>query len=308
MMKMSKKYNGETVILPKSISGKSIEVSEKGFLFAFHDGKVEKYRLDGVKRLGRMTDGNIPDIVVQNMFLSRSHGYFTAEDGYVTYTAEETTNGIALNGKTIPPGTTVRLFDGDELTIPTVENADSKNDIILKCAFSPSKISLWDSMIKAQLDELTGLPGRRLFTDRFEALPRTDDTDDWLFILDVDRFKQINDKYGHSVGDDTLKTLADELKKPEHHIRLSARWGGDEFVGVVSGDKESVLFIINKLVDALSSRMIRNRFSIFVSMGICRIPRISGGNLLTETVEKADKALYQAKRNENEQVCFYEQR
>ncbi|MBP3854466.1 MAG: hypothetical protein IK990_02480, partial [Ruminiclostridium sp.] len=81
---MPKKYNGETVILPKSVSGKSIEASEKGFLFAFHDGKVEKYRLDGVKRLGRMTDGNIPDIVVQNMFLSRSHGYFTAEDGYVT--------------------------------------------------------------------------------------------------------------------------------------------------------------------------------------------------------------------------------
>lgn len=305
---MPKKFNGETLILTDSSSGMPMESFEKGFLFVFHDGKIEKYRLDGVKRLGRMTDGNIPDIVVQNMFLSRSHGYFTAESGYVTYTAEETTNGIALNGKIIPPGTTVRLSDGDELTIPTVENMDNKNDIILKCAFSPSKISLWDSMIKAQLDELTGLPGRRLFTDRFDVLPRGNDTDDWLFILDVDRFKQINDKYGHSIGDDTLKTLADELKKPEHHIRLSARWGGDEFVGVMSGSKESVLYNINKLVDALSSRMIRNKFSIFVSVGICRIPRISGGILLSETVEKADRALYQAKRNENEQVCFYEQR
>ncbi len=296
---MSKGYNEETVILPDSLD-KAQDTGNKFFLFAFYDGKIEKYRLEGVKHLGRRTDDSIPDIAVQNKYLSRSHGFFEVTGGNIRYTAEETTNGIALNGNVIKPATTVDLADGDELTIST------GNNIVMKCAFSSSRISLLDSMIQAQYDELTGLPGRRLFTDRFITLPRSDSNDDWLFILDVDRFKQINDTYGHSIGDDTLKALAEELKKKEHHIRLSARWGGDEFVGVISGSKEDAQLVLDGLVSALSSKMIRGIFNIFVSVGSCRIPKISDSEQLSSTLEKADKALYRAKKDDNERICFFE--
>lgn len=302
---MTENYNAETMVLP-DIKTKEEHTSDTSFyLFAVHDGRIEKFRLDGTMRLGRMTNGNTPEIAVQNIFLSRSHGYFKVDGKQVRYTAEKTTNGISLNGKKLAEGITVVLNDGDELTIPTDRSVIKGNDIMLKCAFSSHNISLWDSMIEAQLDELTGLPGRRLFAEKFRILTKTGKGENWLFILDIDKFKMINDVYGHPAGDAALKKLAAELSKSEYNISFPARWGGDEFVGVVSGNAGSAVQTMERLNCELASRLINDSFSIIVSVGLCRIdPEI---NDLDRFVEAADKALYRSKKSETDKVSIFSQ-
>jgi len=127
----------DTFVLP-DMSRHNENLSDNFYIFAVYDGRIERFRLAGRMRLGRMTKDNVPDIAIQNMFLSRSHGYFKVGNGSVGYTAEDTTNGIYLNGALIPAGKTVILSDGDELVIPTDRSAGRKNDIMLKCAFCPT--------------------------------------------------------------------------------------------------------------------------------------------------------------------------
>jgi FHA domain. len=120
----------DTIVLP-DMSLYSESLSDNSFyLFAVYDGRIERFRLADKMRLGRMTKDNVPEIAIQNMFLSRSHGYFSIENGSVSYTAEETTNGIYLNGTVIPAGETVVLSDGDELVIPTDRTSGNKNSIM----------------------------------------------------------------------------------------------------------------------------------------------------------------------------------
>ena len=297
-------YNGETLVLPEIEAEEELPSKGGQYIFAVHDGRIERFPLMGVMRLGRMTEENAPEIAIQNMFLSRSHGYFTVEGGNVKYTAEETTNGISLNGKLVSAGTTVSLSDGDELTVHTDRYAAKDKDILLKCAFSPRNISLWSSMTEAQLDELTGLPGRRLFSEKFRTI-RNDSKEMWLFILDIDKFKQINDVYGHSAGDDALKTLAAELSRPEYDISYPARWGGDEFVGIISGNKECVTRNMDKMMDSLSSKKINDSFFIFISVGLCSMTD-NPGEQLPQILEKADKELYRAKRGGTDKISFCE--
>jgi diguanylate cyclase (GGDEF)-like protein len=303
---MPDNYNGETLVLPDIDPVAEAPAGNELYIFAVHDGRIERFPLTGTVRLGRMTGSNKPEIAIQNMFLSRAHGYFTVSDGKASYTAEETTNGISLNGKVVPAGLTVPLNDGDELTIPIDRSAEKDKEILLKCAFSPRNISLWSSMTEAQLDELTGLPGRRLFSERFRTY-HVSGSKDWFFILDIDKFKQINDIYGHSAGDEALKALAEELSKPDYSISFPTRWGGDEFVGIISGSKENVIRNLDLLIDSLSSRMINNSFFIFISVGLCEMPGSGGGKELSVILEKADKALYHAKRSGGtEKICFCE--
>ncbi|CAG9269757.1 hypothetical protein PCAR4_830121 [Paraburkholderia caribensis] len=85
---------------------------------------------------------------------------------------------------------------------------------------------------QAVTDALTGLPNRREFRD---FLGRALDTDDILsvFILDVDFFKQINDSFGHDIGDEVLCVLAKAGMSIQHESKLFARWGGEEFVAAL---------------------------------------------------------------------------
>jgi len=158
-------------------------------------------------------------------------------------------------------------------------------------------------MTEAQLDELTGLPGRRLFSEYFRTLQNSGVDDKWLFILDIDKFKQINDTYGHSAGDETLKVLSAELMKPEYGISSPARWGGDEFVGFISGSKEEVIGSMNALNDSLSSKPISSGIRVVISVGLCRFVAESELSVL---VENADKALYRSKVSETKKVNIFE--
>jgi len=157
----------------------------------------------------------------------------------------------------------------------------------------------------SNMDGLTGVPNRRHFDTfyqhRWHLAQQTQQPLSVIFI-DIDNFKEFNDHYGHTMGDDTLRAVATALN---HCIDpasdLLARYGGEEFVCVLPGqDHDEALSIANCLREAVLSLAIPHAFSsthadLTVSMGVASM---SPGFLISaETlIERADQHLYQAKR------------
>lgn len=151
-------------------------------------------------------------------------------------------------------------------------------------------------------DDLTGLPNRRYFERIFDTAFRAsvDSGDDLaVMMIDVDRFKQFNDTYGHLAGDRALKQVAGVL---DRHFASAgqavARYGGEEFVAIVQGTNEDhVLKLANDLRGAVAARGIaltgHERTSVTVSIGVALRKDFSGDR--ADLTDQADRALYQAK-------------
>lgn len=157
----------------------------------------------------------------------------------------------------------------------------------------------------ANHDALTELPNRRALMDRLnKTLARCDLS---LLHLDLDRFKEINDSFGHAAGDAALKHTADSLRDVLGHETLCARLGGDEFVGLVEGAKseEELDALARKLITRISEtfRFEGDTLKIGASVGITTATH---SNQLSADVilHHADTALYQAKREGRGGVCF----
>lgn len=151
--------------------------------------------------------------------------------------------------------------------------------------------------VRAATDPLTGLLNRRGFA---EAAERTiaDPTSSpiWLIAIDVDYFKQINDRYGHQAGDDALRWIASVLRNALRHDDILARLGGDEFVALLPVRPESeVRAICDRLVASIGAgpRIIRNDL---VTLSIsCGAARAASDMSVDSLVAAADQALYDAK-------------
>ncbi len=153
----------------------------------------------------------------------------------------------------------------------------------------------------ASSDPLTGLLNRNLLYDRLGlamASSRRDGTMMAVLFMDLDSFKPINDTLGHAAGDEILKTVADRLST---HVRESdsvARYGGDEFVVLLSGLKQSdeAERLAGKLIQVLQEPILVNGEScqVGVSIGISLYAEGPGG--ADELIAQADEAMYQAKK------------
>ena len=159
----------------------------------------------------------------------------------------------------------------------------------------------------AQHDALTGLATRLVLQDRLNIALETakrHKTGLALLMLDLDKFKEINDKFGHSAGDEVLRVTAHRLLEGVRKSDTVARIGGDEFVILLPelDDRPAVENIAGKLVAALSAPISFEKHLVLVtaSVGVCTF---SAENLDAEEVLKdVDAALYQAKaRGRN---CF----
>ncbi len=152
-------------------------------------------------------------------------------------------------------------------------------------------------------DELTGIYNRRAFDEQLTTnLARTKRYQEplSLLIIDIDLFKQVNDHYGHSVGDLVLKELVIEMK---NHIRESdilARWGGEEFVLLLPQTKASAAMqLAERLRKGVAEHLFPSVGPLTVSIGHSEAtPNDSSDSLLN----RADNALYQAKEAGRNQV------
>ncbi len=152
----------------------------------------------------------------------------------------------------------------------------------------------------AQHDPLTDLPNRWLFNDRLEqALRRAQRHDELVAMhyVDLDNFKQVNDRFGHLVGDRFLVAAAERLRPCMRDSDTLARLGGDEFAVVQTGlrDPAGATLLAERLVAALRTPLEceGRRLSIGVSIGIGIYPVQAAD--AHELYQVADAALYQAK-------------
>jgi diguanylate cyclase (GGDEF)-like protein len=153
----------------------------------------------------------------------------------------------------------------------------------------------------AETDPLTEVPNRRKACydiEKLLALARRQQETICFAILDLDNFKSINDTYGHSAGDNVLRSFGKFLSKSVRTEDVVGRWGGEEFVVVLYGC--SVADAVTRL-ERLRERFIQERFSseagafqVTFSGGVAAFPR--AGTLLEGVYEAADRALYEAKK------------
>ena len=150
----------------------------------------------------------------------------------------------------------------------------------------------------AMRDDLTGLPNRLGLSHRFDRIMATTD-DCAVMFIDVDRFKPINDDFGHAAGDHVLATIADRLVRAVRPDDFVSRIGGDEFV-VVLTDAEgrlatsTVHHLADRIVAVLSEPVVYEGRTIEVgaSVGVA----LGHHRNLDELIAKADGAMYRAKR------------
>ena len=158
-------------------------------------------------------------------------------------------------------------------------------------------------------DDLTALYTRSYFIDRLRDETRRCQRLDQhlsLMMIDIDFFKQYNDKFGHIVGDLVLKKMGILLKDALSEFSpLLCRFGGEEFLVMLSGvDKKKSLIIAEELRQRIQSEKImlrRQDTHITVSIGVASLPLDTKDE--DELVQKADKAMYAAKGKGRNQVC-----
>ncbi|MER8977266.1 EAL domain-containing protein [Mesorhizobium sp. M0870] len=162
----------------------------------------------------------------------------------------------------------------------------------------------------AHHDMLTGLPNRSMFRERLDlALEDTAATPLAIFSLDLDRFKAVNDTWGHPAGDWLLKSVAERLQRCLHNENdVVARFGGDEFViiqfnfkGIANAEK-----LAKRIIETIGKpfRDKSREMHIGISLGIAVFPD-DGGDADT-LLRNADTALYRAKSEGRNQYRFFE--
>jgi diguanylate cyclase (GGDEF)-like protein/PAS domain S-box-containing protein len=169
------------------------------------------------------------------------------------------------------------------------------------------RVHLMDLLQKeAATDELTGLPNRRAFLDAAENLFRKSSTIS-LFILDIDKFKTVNDTYGHDAGDDVLRALGDVGRTFSRMLDIFARIGGEEFVGVLPDTNlEHAREIAEKLRAAIEQQNFVHTWHngrpipFTVSIGVAE--RTPGETDVGVVLKRADEALYKAKEGGRNRV------
>lgn len=154
---------------------------------------------------------------------------------------------------------------------------------------------------RATHDMLTGLPNRELFNDRFVhacELARRRGTQLGILFLDLDKFKPLNDTYGHKLGDAALRTVADRVANALRKGDTVARQGGDEFLVLLEGiaGEGAAQDAAGHILDALSppARYRGVTYQLSASIGIAVFPQ--DGADLDALLAHADAAMYQAKR------------
>lgn len=192
----------------------------------------------------------------------------------------------------------------------TDENAFDKNDLRfiqyicrqLEVAITNAK--LMSKYIEAlRIDKLTGIYNRRYFEEIIEKeIIRAEGSmeSQYLVMIDMDNFKEINDNYGHRVGDEILKYFASVLRNGIGPRDIAARYAGDEFVMVIhGGSMDDAQLRIDNIREYLYNNKLKN-ITIEFSAGICRFEK---GMSYDKILTSADDNMYAQKRERKNCRC-----
>lgn len=164
--------------------------------------------------------------------------------------------------------------------------------------------------LQANYDMLTGIPNRRMFNDRLaQALKKSSRTGSLgaLLLLDLDNFKEVNDLFGHALGDKLLIRVVEKIKKSLRDSDTFARLGGDEFIIILEdlSDFSGVSHVASQILDSMNTPIKLGEhvaYSSF-SIGISLFPTDS--DHAEQLMAFADQAMYAAKNKGKNQFMFF---
>jgi diguanylate cyclase (GGDEF)-like protein len=226
--------------------------------------------------------------------VSRVHAAIRADGERMFIEDRGSRNGTFLNGKRVEGS--VPLADGDKIQVGRTT--------ILKFTYHDAlDESFHEHMYESALrDGLTKLYNKRYFHDRLDGEVRfalRHHTAVALLLIDVDHFKQVNDRRGHLAGDAVLTAIGEVLAGAVRNEDVVARFGGEEFAIISRAtSRADAMVLAERLRRTVAARSIAVEdgppLSVTVSIGVAALPDIKG-NTPDDLIDAADKAMYRAK-------------
>lgn len=233
------------------------------------------------------------DISLVGSGISRNHCRIERRPGATFIVTDlSSTNGIFINGC---KRKVHELVDGDLIKLGpyTVLKYGIENTADVR-----TRIRQYEQSIH---DDLTGLYNRRYFDSRFRhelAYAKRHGDPLSVVLFDLDRFKDINDDYGHAAGDFVIRRLSERLSGHLRSEDILARYGGEEFAIILRGQGEEQAFMtaerVRIFVEGLAFPLGEGQRSLTISLGTSTL-RPDGPSTADEIVAEADENLYKAK-------------
>jgi len=260
----------------------------------------------GETRIGRSSENNWP---VCDPGVSRHHAVIRSDEERHRLIDLGSTNGTYLNGRRVKPKGWVALKDGDRIQLGSAVVAKFIQPDDLEEHFQRE---MFERTVR---DTLTGLYNRAYFlaeAGRIAERVASRGLGLAYLMLDIDRFKRINDRYGHDVGDAVIREVADVIRQSTRPDDLVARHGGEEFAAALPVASLDAALDRAELIRAgLAARRIvvgegRGVVRATLSIGLAYDPpgRLRPANI---ALTAADRALYRAKRDGRDRVASADQ-
>ncbi len=241
---------------------------------------IDKALLPATNMVNEMVEKSLPFLLVSLLiigWISRKIAQPLHQLAY--YTENSTENNQAENIKAV----SAWYYEAIQL----------KSSLLHSLAFLHNKINYF--MYQSTTDPLTKLANRRTM-DEYMRKWIENKTSFSLLLLDIDRFKRVNDTYGHSVGDEVLKFLAKQMKEAAREHDLCCRFGGEEFAILLPHTEKREAFIVaEKLRKDMETKISPCGEFVTISVGISSYPACTSEQ--AKVIELADQCLYRAKNN-----------
>lgn len=278
------------------------------------------------------------DIMSQSRALEDMNAVGTVPDAFVIASSlSEPSDGLRLVSELRSRQTTrhsvIVVQDGGEAPSPSSMALDLGANAVLRPGFDARELSLrldrllarkfegddlrksFDTRLAmAVQDPLTGLHNRRFaqsYLARLEREARENRQPYAIMVLDLDRFKSINDRYGHLVGDDVLVEVSARLKRNLREMDLISRFGGEEFLIALPGTNASQAQMMAERLrravcaDVVATNEVPNGIPVTLSIGVAVASEAKNWSATPQDLlHIADQALYRAKSDGRNKVTF----
>jgi len=239
---------------------------------------------------------NIPDQVMKQALTQNEN---------VEQKVEKAAGDLKLVNVKLAKEMTERIAIESELANTKTDLAEVRDDLL------KSQVKEVEAQQIALQDVLTGLPNRVSFEQRLDHGLIQAQRHSWglaVLFIDIDKFKSINDSYGHDLGDKVLLMVANRLQSSVRDEDMVSRWGGDEFVCLLLKVKQEAdaTRLAEKMINRIAEACEFNGtvLSIKASIGIAIYPE--DGKSADILLKNADTAMYKAKGTETRVVLFRE--
>ncbi|MED3320263.1 GGDEF domain-containing protein [Bacillus thuringiensis] len=232
--------------------------------------------------------------------------HFIRENGY-----HSTTHDITWLDDTLSSGRRIKMsnYEGAVSTflLRATPLPEDLSRFIVKCTEITELDEIYQEQERlAMVDSLTEIYNRLKFQQilevEWEKVIRSDEKIA-IILFDIDNFKTVNDTYGHDFGDLALIQLAELMKSKVEQQHVFARWGGEEFIILVTNTVEKEAFqVAESLRFFIETKQFTGISKLTASFGVALYEQ---GTTREELMQRADIALYEAKKNGKNQVCVY---